>query len=259
MRLSTQERRDRILAELFENKHVTASGLAGLLLSSQATVRRDLRAMAQAGQVELNYGGATLPRVSDYSFRSKAMRNIDAKRIVGGLAAELVADGDQVFVDSGTTCFEMAGRLKRKRGLSVIVNSARLALELDRPDLRVIMLGGQYRPGQMDTVGPLATATLERLHGFTAIIGADGLSMDIGLTASDVQSAHLFSLAVRNARRAVLAVDHSKFLAPSLCRIVDWAPINTIVTDRQPSEEWTAFLNERNIEIIFPDNRKDAE
>ncbi len=252
MRLSTRHRHDRILAEVYEKQQVTASGLAESLSVSEATIRRDLHALAERGQLELAYGGAVAPRNSDSSFRAKGMRNIDAKRIVGRLAAKQIGVGDQIFIDSGTTCFEMAPQLRAKQGVSVIVNSARLALELDAPHLEVIMLGGQYRHGRMDTIGPLAVATLEQLRGYTAFIGADGLSMEFGLTANDIESAHLYRLAVRNARRAVLLVDSSKFLAPSLCKIVDWDPIDEVVTDVAPSEAWMEFLAERSIEVTCP-------
>ena len=252
MRMSARDRRDKILAEVYEKKHVTASYLADRLSVSEATIRRDLRALAEAGQLELVYGGAAVGRNHDFSFRSKAMRNVEAKRVAGRLAAEMIDDGDQVFLDSGTTCFEMTPHLMRKRGVSVIVNSARLALELDTPNLRVIMLGGHYRPGRMDTVGPLATAALDQLRGYTAYVGADGLSMEFGLTAGDIDSAYLYRMAVANARRTVLVVDHTKFLSPSLCKIVDWDKISRVVADQPPPAAWTTFLHERNIELIHP-------
>ncbi len=253
MRFSTRQRREAILSELYSKKEVTASRLAGLLSVSEATIRRDLRALAQEGQLELNYGGASLPNHVDFSYRSKAMRNVEAKRIVGELASEWIADGDQIFVDSGTTCFQLTPNLKRKQAVSVIVNSARLALELETPNLHVILLGGHYRPDRMDTVGPLASAALSQLQGYKAFIGADGLSMDIGLTASDVESAFIFRLAVANARETTLMADHTKFRASALCKIVDWEPIVRVVTDQRPTEEWMAFFRERQIDVIYPD------
>ncbi len=254
MRTSTRHRQARILEELYHDGHVSIKALAKLLEVSEATVRRDLRALTHNGNVELIYGGAALLRNSDYSFRSKAMRNIEAKRIIGRLAAALVADGDQVFLDSGTTCFEIVPHLKRKRGLSVVANSERLALELDTPGVKVILLGGQYRPERMDTIGPLAMSTLEQLRGYLAFVGADGLSTDFGLTASDIESAHLYRLAVRNARETVLVVDHSKFEKPSLFRIVGFDVISRIVTDRYPGDDWFDFLSARGIDLVLPDS-----
>jgi len=251
-RQPARARRDEILSQLYEKKEVASADLADDLGVSEATVRRDLHALHEEGRVELVHGGAALPARGDYSYWSKAVRNVEAKRVVGELAAGLVRDGDQIFIDSGTTCFEMAGRLKKRRGVSVIVNSARLALELDSPAIEVLLLGGHYRPDRMDTIGPLATAALDQLRGYVAFIGADGLSMDFGLTASDVESAYLYRLAVANARQCVLLVDHEKFTSPSLCRIVEWAQIDTVVTDQSPTVPWQEFLQERNIDIITP-------
>lgn len=253
MSISTQQRRDFIINQVLDAGHVSVKSLAGKMAVSEATVRRDLRTLADLGQLELVYGGATLPRSSDFSFRSKAQRFVEEKRVIGRLAATLVGDGESLFLDSGTTIHEMAPYLKRRRRLSVIVNSLRLAAELGAsPDLEVITLGGKYRPEYMDTVGPLATESLERLRGFRTFIGADGLSPDFGVTASDIESAHLFRLAIRHAREVILLVDHSKFLAPSLFKICEFDDISRIVTDKEPPAEWVAFLNEKGIEIHTP-------
>ncbi len=249
---TSQLRRERILTEVLERRHVNARDLAAQMEVSEATVRRDLKVMAEMGQIEVVYGGATLHRSSDYSFRSKGMRNIGAKRIIGALAAELVGDDENIFLDSGTTCFEMTPFLKGRRGLSIIVNSARLALDLDAPRLSVILLGGRYRPDRMDTIGPLATSTLDQLRGYVCFIGADGLGMDFGAAASDIESANLYRLAVSHARETVLLVDHTKFQGQSLFKIVDWDPIRKLVTDQLPSPEWMEFLRSRNIEVFYP-------
>lgn len=247
---SSRQRREQILTELFERRHVTARDLAGQIGVSEATVRRDLKSLADDGQVELVYGGATLRRPSDFSFHSKATRNTEAKRVIGRLAADMVADQDHIFLDSGTTCFEMAAFLKRKRGLSVIVNSARLAMELDAPGVSVIMVGGQYRPDRMDFVGPLATSILNQLRGYVCFIGADGLHMDFGPAAADIESASLYRQAVQNARQTVLLVDQSKFTAPSLFKIVDWERISLVVTDQAPEPAWSEFFGSRGIDVI---------
>ncbi len=253
MAYSARQRSERILAQIYERGRVTVKDLAAEMDVSEATIRRDLRALSENGQLELVYGGAVLKRSLDYSFRSKAARNVEAKRAIGRLAAGLIDDGEQIFLDSGTTCFELAAFLKRKQSLSILVNSARLALELDTPGLNVIMLGGQYRPERMDTIGPLALSSLDQLRGYVAVIGADGLGMDFGLTASDIDSAHLYRLAVRNARQAYLVVDHTKFKAPSLFKIVEFDAISRVITDRRPGDEWMDFFEAGGIDVLYPD------
>jgi len=249
---ATEERRKQIMAQLLDRKHVTVKELAASMDVSGATVRRDLKALANEDELLLVHGGATLPRQRDFSFRAKRLRAVDEKRIIGRLAAGLVRDGDQVFLDSGTTCSEMVPYLKKMHGVTVLANSARLALELNAPGLSLFLIGGEYRPDRMDTVGPMAMSTLDQVRGYVAFIGADGLSMDFGPSASDVASAHLHRLVVENAREAVLLVDSSKFGGASLFQIVDWPQISKVVTDREPNEQWKRFFEEQNIEVIHP-------
>jgi len=252
--MSTKQRRDQIMARLYEVGHVEVRELSTSLAISEATVRRDLRLLADEGSLELVYGGATLPRASDFSFLSRTQRNIDAKRVVGRLAAELVQDCDQLYLDSGTTCFEMCPYLRSKRGLSIVVNSVRLVTELgNAPNLSIIMLGGQYRCDRMDVIGPLSSTMIDQLRGYRAFIGADGLSMDFGVTAGDIDTAHLNRQVMRNAREVILIVDHTKFLTPSLFKQCDFDAISRVITDHRPSPEWEAFLQDEGIEVLFPD------
>jgi DeoR/GlpR family transcriptional regulator of sugar metabolism len=249
--MTSEHRRDAIRERIKATGHVAVKPLAAELKVSDATIRRDLRAMADARLVDLVYGGATLPRTSDFSLQSREGRNTEAKRIVGDLAASLVQDGEMLYVDSGTTCFEMRREIARRKGLSVIVNSTRLAVELGKnPEMSVVQLGGHYRPERMDSVGPLAVAAIEQLRGYVAFLGADGLDMDFGLTASDIQTAFLYQHVLRNAREAILLVDHTKFLTPSLFKICPWDAISRVVTDRPPDAPWVDFLHRNGIQLI---------
>lgn len=254
MSQATRERQDRILAEVLHARHVTVSELADRLAVSEATVRRDLRVLSEDRKLQLVHGGATLPRNTDFSFQAKGTRNVDAKRRIAALAATLIADGEQIFLDSGTTCFEICPYLHAKRGLSVIANSARLALELENPTPAMILLGGQYRSDRQDTIGPIAVSTLQQLRGYLAFIGADGLSMDFGPSASDVDSAHLNRLAIENAREVILLADQSKFESPALFRIVEWEAIGRLITDRPPEPAWQEFLASHDIEVLWPEH-----
>lgn len=259
MSASGLQRRQSILSQMYEQGHWTVKDLSTALAVSEATIRRDLRSLAGEGQVQLTHGGAFISRGPDYSLRSKATRNVEAKKRIGALASSLIADGEQIFIDSGTTCFEMVAHLRAKRRLSVIVNSVRVAQELDAPGMSVILLGGQYRPDRMDTIGPVATSTLDQLRGYVAFIGCDGLGLDFGPTAVDIDSAHLYRLAVQNSRQTILLADQSKFATPSLYKIVDWSAISRVITDAKPQSLWCEFFEARGISVLFPDPKMPAE
>jgi DeoR/GlpR family transcriptional regulator of sugar metabolism len=240
------------MAQLLEKQQVTVKSLASELGVSDATVRRDLKVLASEHGLVLVHGGAMLPRERDFSYQAKQHRAAKEKRIIGRLAAGLIQNSDRVFLDSGTTCSEMAPHVKQLRDLTILVNSARLALELTTPGRQLFLIGGEYRPDRMDTVGPMAENALNQVRGYVAFIGADGLSMDFGPSAIDAASAHLHRQVIQNASRTVLLVDHSKFGSAALFQIVDWSQINTVVTDSEPDAPWRQFFHERDIAVVFP-------
>ncbi|HPQ51182.1 MAG TPA: DeoR/GlpR family DNA-binding transcription regulator [Alphaproteobacteria bacterium] len=248
-----EQRKEQILSLAYQDGHIQVRKLAEHLSVSEATIRRDLHGLASEGLLELTHGGASVVRNTDYSFLSKSVRNVEAKRVIAKMTCDLIADGDQLFLDSGTTCFEMTSFLRSKRGLSIIINSIRMAQELYPPTLNVLMLGGQYRPDRLDTVGPMAAEVLERLRGYRAFLGTDGLGMDFGPTASDVDSAHIYALAAKNARERILLADSSKFDNPSLYKITEFSQISTIITEKRPSPKWEEFLKEQKVKIIYPE------
>lgn len=253
MSQATADRRQRILTELLDSKRVTVRELAEVMAVSEATVRRDLRELAHREEVTLVHGGATLPKNGDYSIQAKRLRHVEEKTRIGAVAAGLVQDGEQVFLDPGTTSFAMLDHLRRRRGVTIITNSIRLAGALDGgggTGPAALLLGGQVRPDRMDAVGPLALTVLEQLRGYSAFLGADGLTMEFGPSAADIESAHLHRLVVQHAREATLLVDHSKFETCSLFRIVEWERITRIVTDRPPTDAWRTFLDQHGVAVV---------
>jgi DeoR/GlpR family transcriptional regulator of sugar metabolism len=259
MSQATTTRRQEIMSQLLEKKQVTVKALAMSIGVSDATVRRDLKVLAEEQGLKLVHGGAMLPRERDFSFEAKLRRASEEKQVIGQLAAGLVHDGDRAFLDSGTTCAAMVNHVKRLHEITVLANSARLALELDGPGVQLFLIGGEYRHDRMDTIGPMAVETLNQVRGYVAFIGADGMSMDFGPSASDLASAHLHRQVIQNADQTVLLVDRNKFGSPSLFQIVDWSQIGTVVTDSEPDVEWRRFFRDRSITVLYPGRENQGE
>lgn len=246
------QRKDQILSLAYQEGRVSVRTLADHLNVSEATIRRDLHGLASEGLLELTHGGASVNRSSDYSFVSKSMRHIEAKRIISQLAGDLVEDGDQIFLDSGTTCFAMTAPLRGKKRLSVIVNSIRTAQELKAPGVDTLLLGGQFRQDRMDTVGPIALEMLEQFRGYRAFIGSDGLSIEAGLSSVDIESAHIIKVVSRNSRENILLADSSKFGHPALYKIMDFQPVSMVITEQRPSDEWMDFFEMQHVRVLYP-------
>lgn len=229
--------------------------LARELGVTEVTIRRDLAAMHKQGLVKKTYGGAVPPPVPDMNLSAKfrQTRNLSAKKIIGRLAADLVQNGDVIFLEAGSTCYEIIPHLARFENLTIIVNSLYLIGRLhELTRHRIIVTGGLYRPERMDMVGPTAEAAIAQLGGFKAFTGADDIAIDAGISGADVVTVGFAKLIAQRASQLIFVGDHTKFDNPALYKIADISELDYIVTDMAPSEEWHIAARQNNITLIYP-------
>ena len=118
---------------------------------------------------------------------------------------------------------------------------------------KIIMIGGQYRPDRMDTVGPQAEAAINQLAGFKAFTSADDITIDSGISGADTVTVGFSKLLLKKAGEVVFVGDHTKFDNPALYKIADIDKLNYIVTDFKLSAEWHEAAKEKNIKLIYPE------
>ncbi|HEX7308730.1 DeoR/GlpR family DNA-binding transcription regulator [Lentzea sp.] len=207
--------------------------LASLTGASEMTIRRDLEVLAAQGVLERYRGGARslLLRGSEPPFSLRADENMDAKRRIAATVASLIADGESVILDSGTTCLEVA-RLLHDRRVTVMPLSLHAVNALSSsPSVTLLVPGGRPRPGELALTGPLALASVQALRFDTAVIGCCGLSADQGLTAFDLEDAAVKRTAIASARRVIAAVDASKLTRTALAFVAPASSLDAVVTD----------------------------
>ena len=85
----------------------------------------------------------------------------------------------------------------------------------------MILLGGRVRGRTLATVDHWATAMLSDLVIDLAVMGANGLTRDRGLTVPDSAVAAVKAKAMAVSRRKVFVGIHTKFGVTSFCRFSD--------------------------------------
>lgn len=205
---------------------------------SPSTIRRDLDALAREGHVVRTYGGALDTGSSvERTLREKDAINADEKNAVARTAADLVADGDVVLLDAGTTTARLAHHLARRSGLTVVTNGLSVLLALaDSPDVEVIVLGGRLRYPNEAIIGRTAERQLRQIEPDRVFLGADGLSSRRGLCCPTLEQAELKHTMLHAGREAYVLVDHSKLGHEPFPY---WAPLDrehTVVVDAGASD-----------------------
>ena len=212
--------------------------LASLTGASEMTIRRDLEVLAAQGVLERYRGGARslLLRGSEPPYALRSEEAIDAKRRIAHVVAGLLADGESVVLDSGTTCVEVAHVLQSRRLTVMPLSLHAINALAGAPSLTLLVPGGTPRAGELALTGPLTLQSLQSLRFDTAVIGCCGLSAAQGLTAFDLDDAAVKRAAIASARRVIAVADASKLTRTALAFVAPASSLDAVVTDAEGDE-----------------------
>ncbi|MFE2102221.1 DeoR/GlpR family DNA-binding transcription regulator [Streptomyces sp. NPDC059468] len=243
--MSNADRHRLIAQAVRESGSATVLKLAELTGASEMTIRRDLDTLAAQGILERVRGGARtlLLRGEEPPFALRAHEAAEAKRRIAAEVSSLIADGETVLLDSGTTCLEVA-RLLRGRPVTVMPLSLQaIHILSDSPSQTTLMVpGGRPRAAEGALTGPLTLASLSALRFDTAVVGCCGLSAAEGLTAYDLDDAVVKKASIASTRRIIAAADGSKLGHTAHAYVGPSTLLHSLVTDSTaPADEVAAL------------------
>ncbi|MEJ1197212.1 MULTISPECIES: DeoR/GlpR family DNA-binding transcription regulator [Streptomyces] len=234
------ERRQLILEMVRANGAVSLRELARVVQTSEVTVRRDVRALEAEGLLDRRHGGAVLPGgfTRESGFPQKSHLATAEKTAIADLAAGFVEEGEAIVVGAGTTTQELARRLARVPGLTVVTNSLLVAQALAHANrVEVVMTGGTLRGSNYALVGSGAEQSLQGLRVSKAFLSGSGLTAERGLSTSNMLSASVDRALVQAAAEVVVLADHSKLGTDTMFQTVPTDVITRLVTDEPPAHD----------------------
>lgn len=246
-------RRRRILELIDCEGMVRAADLGIMFGVTPATIRRDLEALEDEALIRRVHGGAVgvRGRGSESPFPLRSSRNEAAKRRIGWAAARLVANGESLALDVGTTALELARHLRAWRNLTIITHNLRAAVELvAQPSHRVLVSGGQLRADELSLTGHLAQRTHGEFFVDKLFLGAAGVSTPEGITEFNIEDALVKQGMLAQAKERILLADRSKFGHVALTRVCRLAEVHRLVTDAPPGHELAQALADAGVEVI---------
>ena len=252
---SSHKRSDRmvaLLALLGQHGQLPLSQLAKELGASEATIRRDVAALAAQGLLDRTHGGARLVQgMKELPVRLRDGRNQEAKSRIAIAAAHMIPQGKYAIgLTGGTTAAEVLRALQHRDDLTIITNSLSIGMEAaEQGQARVLIAGGVLRPNSLELVGSLAEATLRLVNIGTAIVGADGASAVGGLTTHDEIEARTNHTLIERAQRVIAVADASKIGTVTLARMANLSDIDVLVTDSTASPTELNKIREAGVDV----------
>lgn len=253
-----KERQNQIIDLLKTRKIVNAQELAAQYGVSVVTIRRDLDHLVECGLAERIYGGATWKQTQPAAdahkpvYTGRADLQQAEKRAIARKAAELVQDGETIFLDRGTTTAELARLLKHKKRLTVVTCSLAVMNELyDCEHIMVYSVGGLLRGSEASLTGNIATSVLKNFYLNRAFIGAAGITLDGGMMEYYYDTVELRQLVMERSQQVVLLADSSKFGVRSFAVVDRLDAVDVIVTDTGLPASYAEQIGQMDVELVL--------
>lgn len=234
------ERAEIILQQVQLQAVVKISDLAELLRVSMDTVRRDLKAMEQAGLIKCIRGGACLPDslASLSNFTGREIINIDLKREAARKAVRLIEPGAMIALNSGTTNTILAQELVcRAERLTVVTNNlAAVQILMQNPSIRLFTMGGAVDTLEKSTYGTVCEKEFENYYPDIAFLSINAVNYQDGFTDFRLSEIGIIRLLSERAKQVIAVMDSSKFGKRSQKRIFSLEHVDRLVTDDHISQ-----------------------
>jgi len=244
--------RRQIIADLTQKQStIRVKDLCARFDASESTIRRDLEHLERQGILKRTYGGAVAVG-GETTIEPRPVDKLDPeKRRIGAAAADLITEGETIYLGSGTTTLAVAYHLVNKPGITVVTNALNVATYLtERSQVPVLLTGGQIDRREVALLGHLAELTLQELRADRAVIGVHGIHVPDGLTAESLAGAQVLRTVIDMMPQVTVVADAHKWgrVGPAFLASLD--AIDTIVTGLDAPAAMVWDLTELGIKVV---------
>lgn len=232
MRKFRQDRQEFILSILEKENRVVASELSVRLQVSEDTIRRDLNELDKKGLLKRVHSGAVKnsPEVVDFSKRGD--RNLEEKIRLAKKAVTLIKPDSVVMLDGGTTNYQLIKQIPKTMRCTVITNSTPLLDVLkDYPNIKIVLLGGDFSKEAMVSGGPEMIRQVERMRPDLYFMGIPNIDKNIGITISLLDECYTKQTMLKVANNTAVLVTKEKIGTSSQYVICSTDEVSYIITE----------------------------
>jgi DeoR/GlpR family transcriptional regulator of sugar metabolism len=233
---ASHERRFQLLQMVRDHGELEVTDANTLLSVSAETIRRDLRVLESQGLIRRSYGRVFPVESGAFETPLAARHQINPEEKIRIAAAVVpkIGEAQTLFLDEGFQTQLVAQRLPDDRRFTVVTSSLPIATLLaGRPNVQVITLGGRVRGNTLAVADVWAADMLRRLNVDLAIVGANGVSVERGMTTPDPAVAAVKSAAVQSSARRIFVGAHHKFGRTTFVTFAEFGEFEVIITGHE--------------------------
>ncbi|WNJ78028.1 DeoR/GlpR family DNA-binding transcription regulator [Cedecea neteri] len=247
-----EERKECIYRHIFTRRSATIKELAKLMSVSEMTIRRDIRGLEEEGLIIGIHGGARLNAVIHHElpYADKAQLHAKAKKKLGQFAASLVQEGQVVYLDAGTTSYEIARQLGERFHLTVITNDFSIAAYLmHKAQVNLFHTGGRVDKRNMSGVGFYAASVIERMNIDIAFLSASSWDLIHGISTPYEEKQLVKNAVISSSARSYLVADSSKYGSYGFYSVCSLEKLQGVITDEDIGETLVEEMNAHGVNL----------
>jgi DeoR family transcriptional regulator, fructose operon transcriptional repressor len=247
------ERQKKIIELLMIKKVLKMTELTEELDISVDTLRRDINILAKQGKVEKIYGGIKLieSKLGESSIDERMVNHLEEKESIAQICSEMINDGDCIYIDSGSTTFQIAKYIKQKRNLTVVTNSIPVVVELMNSDVELIIIGGKIRKHERSVVTFEYLFNFNELNILKAFICTSGITLEKGISDYNLEEALTRKKIIELSKEVYVAADSTKFGKDVTVGIAPFDKIDYMITDHNLNKDYIDQFKKINTNLII--------
>jgi DeoR/GlpR family transcriptional regulator of sugar metabolism len=215
-----------------------------------ATIRRDLNLLEEQGKLRRVHGGA-LAVEEDHTGSDGASPTTQEARI-GQTVAEMIADGETIFLGPGQLTLEAARCLVTHSQLTIVTNGLEIGHWVAKNTSHtLIVTGGQAGGRDLGLTGQLTKSALANLRAAHVIMELDGVSAVDGLTDDDLARAEIAQLLLEVGSEIIILVPAKRMGEVAAAYVAPASDADVIITAREASSPPLWDLSEMGVRIVL--------
>lgn len=246
----TAQRKQLLLTRLAADGQVIAKDLAQEWGTSEDTIRRDLRELAQAGKLQRVHGGALPASAAVGDLQAREQVSPADKLELGRTGAAIIQPGQVVILDGGTTALQVARHLPAGLRATIVTHSPTVAVEAAaHPQVEIIMLGGRLFRHSMVNVGAAVIDAAARMRADLYFMGVTGVHPEAGASTGDAEEAAVKRALHDRAAETVVLASAEKLMAASAFVVTPLQDLALIVVPARTPERTLRALRAAGVKV----------
>lgn len=227
------ERHHKIIEYLNVKQIATVTELSKAIITSESTIRRDIKILEEKGFLSQTYGGVVLAKymgdVVPISLRDT--ENSTVKERLAKEAAKNIQNGNTVFLDGSSTVRRIVKYIGDVRGVKIITNNHKVFTETISNGIELYSTGGHFVKSSKIYTGPQAEKYISNINADIVFFSSQAISENGEISDVSESETSLRRAMINQSEKKIFLCDSSKFGLKKTFTLCTKDDVDLIISD----------------------------